>query len=206
MGHRNDKRARLLVAQEAARIIVDEGVKDYQTAKRKALDRLAFSDRSSLPRNTEIEQAIRDHRQLFFTDEDHCNEMVLWKAALKAMHFLEPFNPKLVGPILQGTAGRHAIVNLQIFSDAVEEVLFHFMDAGIPFRNTERRLRFGKDYCLYPCLCFALADAELEAVVLTKNDERHAPLSGVDGKPMRRAEIKEVAAIVGSKEHDCRPT
>lgn len=196
MGHRGDEHARTLVAQEAARIMVDEGVRDYQLAKRKAMGRLGLSERTALPRNVEIEQAIRSHRDLFFTEQDRRHENDLWRAALAAMQFLEPYQPRLVGPVLQGTAGRHSEVNLHVFADAVEELLFHFMDARARFRSDERKLRFGKEHHLYPCLVFELNGIEVEAIVLSWTDQRRPPLSTVDGRPMRRADLREVTARV----------
>ena len=47
-------RARQVLAQEAARIIVEQGIEDYHVAKIKAAARLGMSERGSLPGNTEI--------------------------------------------------------------------------------------------------------------------------------------------------------
>ena len=43
-----------MLAQEAARIIVDQGLRDYRAAKLKAAERLGMNTRGSLPRNAEI--------------------------------------------------------------------------------------------------------------------------------------------------------
>jgi hypothetical protein len=50
-------RARQMLAQEAARIIVNQGIRDYGLAKKKAAERLGLNSRGSLPGNAEIEQA-----------------------------------------------------------------------------------------------------------------------------------------------------
>lgn len=197
MGHRSEEQARSWVAQEAARIMIEEGVRDYHIAKHKAMSRLGLSERTALPRNAEIEQAIRSHRELFFTEQDRRHDTALWRAALSAMRFLSPFEPKLVGPVLLGTAGRHSVVNLHVYADTVEEVLFHFMDARVRFRSIERKLRFGKEtHELYPCVVFEQGGAEIEAIVLSWRHQRRAPLSSVDGRPMRRADTREVATRV----------
>ena len=57
----DDDRARQLLAQEAARIIVDQGLRDYRVAKIKAAERLGMNSRGALPGNAEIEQAISEH-------------------------------------------------------------------------------------------------------------------------------------------------
>jgi hypothetical protein len=192
MVNRTDRRARTLIAQEAARIILDEGIQDYHLAKRRAMARMGISERGGLPRNTEIEQAIREHQELFFTEDDHRHRHALWRAALAAMRLLQAYSPRLVGPVLNGTAGRHSAVTLHVFSDSVEEILFRLMDARIAYRSTERRLRVGKETRPYPCLCFITADIEVEAIVMPGKELRQSPFSAIDGKPMRRAEIREV--------------
>ena len=59
------ERARQVIAQEAARIIVNHGVRDYRVAKQKAAERLGVNSRGSLPGNAEIEAAVAEHLQLF---------------------------------------------------------------------------------------------------------------------------------------------
>ena len=49
-----DNRARQVLAQEAARIIVDQGIRDYRVAKIKAAERLGLNTRGALPGNAEI--------------------------------------------------------------------------------------------------------------------------------------------------------
>jgi hypothetical protein len=62
-------RERQVVAQEAARIIVHQGVRDYRVAKQKAVERLGLNSRGALPGNAEIEAAVIDHLQIFGGDE-----------------------------------------------------------------------------------------------------------------------------------------
>ena len=44
------------VAHEAARLMIEHGIRDYQLAKRKAAERLRVGDTRDLPRNDEIER------------------------------------------------------------------------------------------------------------------------------------------------------
>jgi hypothetical protein len=111
----NGDRARTVLAQEAARIIVEQGIEDYRVAKLKAAERLGMSARGSLPGNTEIEKAVSEHLQLFGR-ETHLDLLrVLRRAALSAMELLAPFTPRLVGPVLHGTASANSPVNLHVF-------------------------------------------------------------------------------------------
>jgi hypothetical protein len=53
-----ESRTRQRLAEEAARIILEEGVRDYGLAKRKAADHLGMTGRPELPTNTEVETAL----------------------------------------------------------------------------------------------------------------------------------------------------
>lgn len=202
MSQKISNRLRWRVAQEAARIILEEGVNDYQLAKRKAVDRIGANERAPLPRNLEIEQAIRDRQQLFYTEKDYHHQFALWRAALAAMKFLHAFYPRLVGDVLRGTASTHSIVNLHVFADAVEEVLFQFLNAGIPYHSVERRVRFGNEVKSFPSVQYLEAEIEIEAVILPPKKLRQAPISTIDGKPMKRAEISEVNQKVATLQLD----
>ena len=58
MSKRSNPRAeqlRAALAQEAARIMSEQGIDDYGLAKRKAAERFGATDIAVLPKNTEIE-------------------------------------------------------------------------------------------------------------------------------------------------------
>ena len=56
---------RRALAQEAARIMSEHGIRDFLTAKRKAAERFGVTDGNVLPRNTEIEDALAEYHRLF---------------------------------------------------------------------------------------------------------------------------------------------
>ena len=51
---------RRALAQEAARIMSEHGIRDFLTAKRKAAERFGVTDGSVLPKNIEIEDALAE--------------------------------------------------------------------------------------------------------------------------------------------------
>ena len=53
------------LAFEAARLMAEGGIRDYHQAKLKAAQRLGIHDDASLPRNREIEDALREYQRLF---------------------------------------------------------------------------------------------------------------------------------------------
>src|SRR5210317_330328 len=148
MGRRRNsetERARQVLAQEAARIMVDHGIRDYRVAKQKAAERLGVGSRGSLPGNAEIEAAVAEHLQLF-GGESHEERLRLMRvAALSAMQLLSPFTPRLVGPVLSGTADENSAVNLHVFADSPELVAMELADMGVNYKPYERRLKSRRD-------------------------------------------------------------
>lgn len=191
------ERARHVLAQEAARIIVDQGIRDYRVAKQKAAERLGVGGRGSLPGNAEIEAAVADHLQIF-GGESHADLLRLMRtAALSAMELLGDFSPRLVGPVLIGTADDNSAVNLHLFTDSAEMVAMEIGDMGIQFRPYERRLKSRRGQVeMYPGFEFNHCNETIQATVFPVDGIRQAPLSPIDGRPMRRADSDSVQALL----------
>jgi hypothetical protein len=188
---------RRAVAEEAARIMREQGVDDFLQAKRKAAARLGVTDASILPRNTEIESAIIDHHRLF-SAQRHDDELVeLRRSALLAMRMMSDFQPRLVGPVLTGTASGHSEISLHLFAETAESVTLKLADRGIPHQVAERRLRFERDRSVaFPVVRFVAGRQTVDAVVFPLDGIRQAPFSPVDGRPMRRAATHEVENLL----------
>jgi len=192
-----DDRARRLLAQEAARFIVDHGIRDYRQAKIKAAERLGLDMRGSLPGNAEVERAVSEHLQLFGR-EAHGNLLVeMRRTALSAMDLLRSFSPRLVGPVLQGTADPHSAVNLHVFADSPELVALELAEFGIGYRAYERRLRSRRDQVeTFAGFQFEMENTVIEATVFSIDGIRQAPISPINGKPMQRADRHAVEALL----------
>jgi hypothetical protein len=200
----NGDRARTVLAQEAARIIVEQGIEDYRVAKLKAAERLGMSARGSLPGNTEIEKAVSEHLQLFGR-ETHLDLLrVLRRAALSAMELLAPFTPRLVGPVLHGTASANSPVNLHVFADNAETVAVRLQEYSVQYRPFERRLKSRRDrsqtFAAFRFMQDESAimqdESAIEATVFPVDGVRQAPISPVDGKPMRRADKNAILLLL----------
>ena len=200
MPKRNDQnpdRARQMVAQEAARLIVDGGMRDYRAAKIKAAERLGLRSRGSLPGNAEIEEAVGEHNKIFGGDEHALFLFAMRETALAVMRLLAEFEPRLVGPVLNGTADDHSAVNLHVFADSPEMVAFALADQGFQYRAYERRLKSRQGQLeMYAGFRFRHVDATVEATVFPFDGIRQAPISPIDGRPMRRADERAVAELL----------
>jgi hypothetical protein len=191
------KRERQVVAQEAARIIVDHGIRDYRVAKQKAAERLGMNGRGSLPGNAEIEAAVSDHLQIF-GGESHTDLLRLMRtAALSAMELLSEYSPRLVGPVLAGTADENSAVNLHVFADSPEVVAMQIGDMGIQFRPYERRLKSRRGQVdTYAGFEFIHSNESIQTTVFPIDGIRQAPMSPIDGKPMKRVDKNAVQELL----------
>lgn len=205
--HAQDRvqRNRLRVAQEAARLMSEHGIRDFHHAKLKAAERLGVHDAQALPRNNEIEDALREHQRIFHADSQPQLLRERREAAVEAMRFLERFEPRLVGSVLEGTADAHSAVCLHVFADNPDEVTLFLRERGVPVDIQTRRLRITRDeQTEYPVLLFAADGLPFDLTVLPRDALRQAPLDRVDEKPMRRASLAmaEELLIADDEEDD----
>lgn len=190
---------RRALAQEAARVMAEHGIRDFLFAKRKAAERFGIVDGAVLPRNTEIEQALQEYQRLF-GGEAHLESLQAQReVALDVMRRLVEFQPRLVGPVLHGTATRHDDVVLHVFADRPETVTFRLLDQRVPFEVAERRTRLDAERVVQqPAIRLEVDEQPVELVVFALDGIRQSPISPVDGKPMRRADAREVEALLES--------
>lgn len=193
-----ERRHRL--AHEAARLIAESGIRDYHQAKLKAAERLGIFDDASLPRNREIEEALREYQRLF--QRDNAGGLRQRReAALRAMEFFAGFEPRLVGPVLDGTADSHSPVSLHLYSDDAEAVPMFLEQHRIPAEPRERRLRLDRERSDdFPVWVFSAEELSFDLTVLPLDVLRQAPLSSVDEKPMKRASIGQVRQLLTDEE------
>ena len=188
---------RVRIAQEAARLMTEEGIHDFYAAKRKAAQHLGAPDTRNMPRNQEVEEALHEYQRLFRGEEQAVHLKSLREGAVQAMRFLARFNPRLVGSVLSGTAGRHADISLHLFADTPEEISLFLMESNIPFRAAHKRVRMNRDeWQEYPSFEFLAGDHQVDLVVFPREGRREAPRSPVDGRPMYRAGLEEVEALL----------
>lgn len=193
-----ERRQRLAV--EAARLMAEGGMRDFHQAKLKAAERLGIFDDASLPRNREIEDALREYQRLF--QRDHAAGLQQRReAALRALEFFKSFDPRLVGPVLDGTADAHTAVGLHLYSDDADAVSRCLDQHGIPAEVRSRRLRLDREReGEFPVFLFSADDLAFDLTVLPLDVLRQAPLSGIDEKPMRRASLTQLRQLLADEE------
>lgn len=194
-----ERRQRL--AHEAARLMAEGGIRDFHQAKLKAASRLGIHDDASLPRNREIEQALREYQRLFFGQTHAAGLRARREAALRALAFFEAFSPRLVGPVLDGTADARSPVHLHLHSDDPEAVARFLEEHRIPAESSTRRLRMDRERVAdLPVWMFSAENLSFDLTVLPHNALRQAPLSNIDEKPLNRASAAQLRQSLADEE------
>ena len=196
-GTSNDVRMRQRLAVEAARIMTEEHITDFYKAKHKAAERLGAANTRNLPRNDEIEKALVEYQRLFRADSQPARLRRLREMALRAMEFLARFNPRLVGPVLRGTADAHSEVTLHLFAETPDEVGLFLMEEGIQHQHCDKRVTLaGGEATVCPAYRFIAEEVPMLLVVFPVNAIRQPLRSEVDGRPAQRATPSEVRALL----------
>lgn len=177
--------------------MIEQGIRDFALAKRKALERLRLGTRGVLPSNAMIEERLAA-RQRIFEAEHHSDRLAeKRRIALEVMDALVQFEPRLVGTVLNGTATLNCAVELHAFSDEAELVAAQLALSGWDARSIERRSRRNRSETIrVPAYRFAIGTHDLLVEVHPADGIRQAPLSPIDQRPMRRASAKAVQALL----------
>jgi len=192
-----DQRMRHQIAIEAARLIEEEGVKDFHFAKHKAAERLHAPNTHNLPRNDEIQEALYEYQRLFKGESQPEVLKKLRLTSCKAMRFLHEFQPRLVGAVLDGSASEHSDITLHLFAEPSDSISLFFMDNHINYELESDWLTLANGETEErPMYSVLLDDTPIYLVVFDLIGLRQAPRSAITGKPMPRANLDKVEVLL----------
>lgn len=120
------------ISAVAARLVVEEGL-EYGPAKRRASRQLGLSARAALPGNDELEDAVREHIELFCSATQPYELAALRRLALLWMERMAGFAPHLGGAVWQGTATRLCDIQIQLFCDDAKSAEIALIDHGVDY-------------------------------------------------------------------------
>ena len=193
---RNDERSR--IAHAAARLMAEDGIEDYATAKRKAARQAGLADARQLPTNDEIDAALRTH-QLLYGGEAHRERLrALRELALNVMRELEPFTPYLTGSVLSGNASKYADINLQLYPESAKLLELWLLNRDIEYRAGQCRLYLGETQHTVPLFTLEEDGTAIEIVVLSRDDLRAPVRTTPDGRPIERASLGAVETLLAA--------
>ncbi len=207
MSRENLDHIRQMIAQQAARMMAEDGINDFAYAKKKAGRQLGVSESSVLPTNAEIEEEIRLYHNIYNADEQPLELAKLRKAALMTMQLFARFNPHLTGSVLDGTAGKFAQTNIHLFADSAKDVEIFLLSQQIPFDSSEKSYRVSdkpskdkKEKVRKTVPVFTLeTELGLQKIsVFDVDDMRVAVKRTVDGSNAERADINDLQALINA--------
>ena len=197
---RKDDRIRSLIAREAARLMYEDGVREYRDAKRKAAKRFgpekALSLGSHLPTNAEIHEELA--ALIATTEEDALPERLL-RLRLAALAYLElfaDFSPYLVGSVLAGAVTDRSDIDIHLFSDSIEAVENLLAEQGIPFETETVPIRKGGVIKDYTHIYLQDEGVVVECSVYPVEERRNRTISSITGKPMLRAGAAQLKKLI----------
>ncbi|MDB5955637.1 MAG: hypothetical protein JWP60_2245 [Ramlibacter sp.] len=120
------------IAATAARLVVEEGL-EYGPAKRRAVKQLRLPQRTALPANDAVEDAVREYIDIFCGDTQPAELAALRRLAVTWMERLVPFRPYLAGAVWHGTATRLSDVYIQLFCDDSKSAEIALIDHGVDY-------------------------------------------------------------------------
>ena len=127
------KTIRLSIAAKAAEIIMEEGIDDYQYAKKKAVKYLDLSSLDSLPSNDEIDNALIEYGLIFQNEIDISTISKLKEEALKIMGLFSEFNPFFLSQITEGLVPKYPTININLFTENMKEIEYVLLNNNINF-------------------------------------------------------------------------
>jgi hypothetical protein len=188
------------IAAAAARMIAEDGA-DYGTAKRKAAKQILGNTKvrgEFMPDNAQIEEEVRIYNELFFGDTQPARLLALRKLALQMMKELAQFSPYLTGAVLNGTAGEHSDIHLQLFTESAKDVEIFLLNKGTDFEVSETPHFNGRGEPV-ETVSFMWKNEGMHLAVYTKDDLRGAVKSNSEGR-VERADADTVRALIAETE------
>jgi hypothetical protein len=196
MSNQNDPRnhrlhqQRTRIASAAAQLIADDGIADYDLAKRKAARSLGLADTVDMPDSAEVEAELRVYQRLFQRSEHDAQLADLRQKALDLMEILAPFHPYLTGSVLDGSAGRYSEIDLQIFVDSSKDVEIFLLNHRLEYQHSVPRSERAEEV-----LSLWMGDTVCNLVLYPAHDER-VTFKTRTGKIRQRARIDTVRKLL----------
>jgi hypothetical protein len=197
---RKDDKIRGLIACEAARLMYEDGVREYRDAKRKAAKRFgpekALSLGSHLPTNAEIHEELA--RLIAAREEEVLPQRLLGLriAALSYLELFEEFSPYLVGSVLSGVVTERSDIDIHLFSDSTEAVENLLRQRNIPFTTETVSIRKGGVVREYTHIYLEDEAAEIECSVYPADERRNRTISSITGRPMERVSAAALRRLI----------
>ena len=115
-------------------------------------------------------------------------------AAAEVMRELDAFRPYLTGAVLEGTAGRYAEVEIDLFPESAKEVEIFFLNHGVAYEHREPRR--NQPDAPEAILVFDWGDVPVKLRIYSPDVERLSRRSPHGARQMERARLATVEALI----------
>jgi hypothetical protein len=183
---------RTRIASAAARLMAEDGIGDFAYAKRKAARGLGLPDTTQMPDNAEVEAELRTYLRLFQDAEQNARIAHLRQIAAETMAIMQAFTPYLTGSVLDGTAGRYAEIDIQLFADSAKEVEIFLLNQRIDYEHNTPRTERAE-----AVLSIHADDAVVNLIIYPPNEER-VTFKTRDGRIRERARLDALRTLLAT--------
>ena len=193
----NNDKFRRQIAFEAARLMYERQESEYFRAKLRAAKRICrgWVKPKDLPSNAEVRDQIQHFARLYEGDGRTRNLRDMRIEALRMMHLLEAFRPRLIGSTLTGHVRRGSDIDIHLFSDTLEAVEATLENSGIVFTVERKQVRKHGEERVFTHI--HIADTfEFELTLYAANLAHYVFKSSVTGKAIERASIAELEQLM----------
>lgn len=115
-------------------------------------------------------------------------------AAAEVMRELEAFRPYLTGAVLEGTAGRYAEVEIDLFPESAKEVEIFFLNHAVAYEHREPRR--NQPDAPEAILLFDWGEVPVKLRIYSPDVERLSRRSPHGARQMERARLATVEALI----------
>ena len=181
------------IAAVAARLMAEDGLDDVELAKRKAAHQLNLPEWIGLPTSQAVYDALRTHQAIFHDVEQRERIIAMRTEALFWMDLLAEFHPYLTGSVLEGTAGRFAMIDILLYPDSDKDVELFLLNRDIAYEFIQPR-----NDRTSAVLQVSRNDWVTNLVIYPNNDER-VVFKKHDGTIRERARAEQVRSRMAAE-------
>ncbi len=181
------------ICELAARIIHEDGIRDYHKAKLRACESLHLKSNTFLPTNEEIEFALQKRLQLFEPSTCGQSNNAQMGSAIDMLEILSDFQPRVTGNLINGIALEKLPIEIHVFSKSVELVTDELNWRGISNFVIEKRYRYSNNkYANVPLIICQLDQRDIEISVFNERELHRSPICPTNGKIYKRLSLKQL--------------
>jgi len=142
----SSKKIKLSVANLAAQLIMEDGIKDYLYAKKKAAKSLGINENANLPTNSQIDKAIDEFNKIFNPNIDIEFLQQFKTQALEVMSIFKNFKPHLMDQLSQGIIPKFPEIKINLFADNLKDVEYVLLNSELSydFKEVKMNAKGGK--------------------------------------------------------------